>query len=221
MIMQLVLKYAASDPPFRNRIAQNAGYLIVDEYQDVNPIQEKIVRTLYDLGANVCVVGDDDQTIFQWRGSDIRFIHEFSQRYDNVHSVTLADNFRSFHCGCGIEMHHQQPNCGSRKAWKPGVFSAIPKATFCTTVSSMWTKRISSLWKPDVVTLKLKPEKQWVLKSIFAYNPYDGKRTGNKEYFKTFDDSRFHSESYGVISALDDSLKETIAEVLMLHLEKG
>lgn len=95
MIMQLVLRYAASDPAFRKRMGQNAGYLIVDEYQDVNPIQEKIVRALYELSANVCVVGDDDQTIFQWRGSDIRFIQEFSQRYDNVHSVTLADNFRS------------------------------------------------------------------------------------------------------------------------------
>ncbi len=95
MIMQLVLRYAGSDPAFRQRIGKNAGYLIVDEYQDVNPMQENIVRTLYELGANVCVVGDDDQTIFQWRGSDIRFIQEFSKRYDNVHSVTLADNFRS------------------------------------------------------------------------------------------------------------------------------
>lgn len=95
MIMKLVLHYMDSDAAFRQRIAGNAGYLIVDEYQDVNPIQERIVRNLYEMGANVCVVGDDDQTIFQWRGSDIRFIQGFSQRYDNVKEVKLLDNFRS------------------------------------------------------------------------------------------------------------------------------
>lgn len=69
--------------------------MVVDEYQDVNPIQEKIVRKLYELGANVCVVGDDDQTIFQWRGSHIEYIQKFKERYQDVKDVILKDNFRS------------------------------------------------------------------------------------------------------------------------------
>jgi len=95
MIMTRALQSMQQDPDFRAKIQSNIGYLIVDEYQDVNPIQEQIVRQLYDLGANVCVVGDDDQTIFQWRGSGIEYIQNFQQRYANVHPVVLNDNFRS------------------------------------------------------------------------------------------------------------------------------
>jgi DNA helicase-2/ATP-dependent DNA helicase PcrA len=76
-------------------MAERVKYLIVDEYQDVNPLQESLVRRLHELGANVCVVGDDDQTIYQWRGSEIRNILEFAQRYESVESITLAENFRS------------------------------------------------------------------------------------------------------------------------------
>lgn len=95
MIMTDAVHCLGSDDNFRNKILKDIGYLIVDEYQDVNPIQERIVRELYKLGSNLCVVGDDDQTIFQWRGSHIDYIQEFTKRYENVHSVTLEENFRS------------------------------------------------------------------------------------------------------------------------------
>ncbi len=95
MIMSDAVYCLQADNNFRNKISRDIGFLIVDEYQDVNPIQENIVRELYNLGANICVVGDDDQTIFQWRGSHINYIQQFTTRYKNVHSVTLEDNFRS------------------------------------------------------------------------------------------------------------------------------
>lgn len=95
MIMTKAYQFMKHDIAFRSRIKNNIGYLIVDEYQDVNPIQELIVRELYELGANTCVVGDDDQTIFQWRGSDIDYIQHFKDRYNNVKEVILNDNFRS------------------------------------------------------------------------------------------------------------------------------
>jgi DNA helicase-2/ATP-dependent DNA helicase PcrA len=95
MIMTKAYQFMKHDSAFRDKIKNNIGYLIVDEYQDVNPIQELIVRELYELGANTCVVGDDDQTIFQWRGSDIEYIQHFKNRYKNVKEVILNDNFRS------------------------------------------------------------------------------------------------------------------------------
>jgi len=67
----------------------------VDEYQDVNPLQESLIWRLHELGANVCVVGDDDQTNYQWRGSEIRNILEFAKRYPPVENITIAENFRS------------------------------------------------------------------------------------------------------------------------------
>jgi DNA helicase-2/ATP-dependent DNA helicase PcrA len=79
----------------RARIAGRVKYLIVDEYQDVNPVQERVVRAMHGLGAALCVVGDDDQTIYQWRGSHVRNIVEFASRYPSVTPVRLQENFRS------------------------------------------------------------------------------------------------------------------------------
>ncbi len=70
-------------------------YVIVDEYQDVNPVQEAIVWSLHELGARICVVGDDDQTIYQWRGSDVENILTFDKRYPGVEQIPLEENFRS------------------------------------------------------------------------------------------------------------------------------
>jgi DNA helicase-2/ATP-dependent DNA helicase PcrA len=70
-------------------------YVVVDEYQDTNPIQEKLIERLCRFGANLCVVGDDDQTIYQWRGSAVRNILDFTKRKDGVATVTLDYNFRS------------------------------------------------------------------------------------------------------------------------------
>jgi DNA helicase-2/ATP-dependent DNA helicase PcrA len=79
----------------RDRLARRLKHVIVDEYQDVNPIQEAIVAELHGLGADICVVGDDDQTIYQWRGSDVQNILTFSDRYAGVRQVRLEENFRS------------------------------------------------------------------------------------------------------------------------------
>lgn len=79
----------------RDKLAGRVKYLIVDEYQDVNPLQECLIRLLHGLGAQLCVVGDDDQTIYQWNGSDIGNILSFSERYPDVCKISLAENFRS------------------------------------------------------------------------------------------------------------------------------
>ena len=84
-----------SQPALRKRLAARIQHVIVDEYQDVNPIQEAVVEILHSLGARICVVGDDDQTIYQWRGSDVQNILTFATRYPKVTQVKLEENFRS------------------------------------------------------------------------------------------------------------------------------
>ena len=69
-------------------------YLVVDEYQDVNDLQEKLILQIAKQGANICVVGDDDQTIYQFRGSNANNMISFSERYADVHQVRLEKNFR-------------------------------------------------------------------------------------------------------------------------------
>ena len=85
----------SSNDGLRSRVAERVKYVVVDEYQDVNPIQERLVGLLHDLGAGLCVVGDDDQTIYQWRGSSVRGILDFESRYPDVKQVRIEDNFRS------------------------------------------------------------------------------------------------------------------------------
>ena len=79
----------------QRNIRDEIRYVVVDEYQDVNPLQERLVRGLTQFGANLCVVGDDDQTIYQWRGSEVSNILTFKDRHSGVRQVTLDDNFRS------------------------------------------------------------------------------------------------------------------------------
>jgi ATP-dependent DNA helicase UvrD/PcrA len=85
----------AGNEELRQKIAGRVRYLIVDEYQDVNPLQECLIKQLHDLGAQLCVVGDDDQTIYQWNGSDIGNILSFAERYPGVRQIPMGENFRS------------------------------------------------------------------------------------------------------------------------------
>jgi DNA helicase-2/ATP-dependent DNA helicase PcrA len=94
-ILDEVVALITNDDEVRARLAQRVKYVIVDEYQDVNPIQEAIVWSLHELGARVCVVGDDDQVLYQWRGSDVENILTFAKRYLNVEQISLEENFRS------------------------------------------------------------------------------------------------------------------------------
>jgi len=84
-----------SHSELRAKLASQLRHLIVDEYQDVNPLQEQLIRELYEICGSICVVGDDDQTIYQWRGSDVGNIITFSDRYPDVETIPLNTNFRS------------------------------------------------------------------------------------------------------------------------------
>jgi len=82
-------------PSVARRAHETLRFLIVDEYQDVNPAQEELIRRLTGPSTELCVVGDDDQAIYQWRGSEVGNIVTFASRYVPVSRFEITMNRRS------------------------------------------------------------------------------------------------------------------------------
>jgi len=74
---------------------KNFKYILVDEYQDSNFIQSKWLNILAKRNNNICCVGDDDQSIYSWRGAEIRNFLDFSKTYKNTKIIKLEQNYRS------------------------------------------------------------------------------------------------------------------------------
>ncbi len=74
---------------------KNFKYILVDEYQDTNYIQSKWLNILAGHHKNICCVGDDDQSIYSWRGAEIKNFLEFDQIYENTKIIRLEENYRS------------------------------------------------------------------------------------------------------------------------------
>lgn len=82
-------------PEARSEEAALYDHILVDEYQDTNGTQYKVVRGLAEQHRNLCVVGDDDQAIYAWRGAEVRHILRFRRDWPDAKVVRLQDNYRS------------------------------------------------------------------------------------------------------------------------------
>lgn len=94
MIYRLV-KLLDSEGETQKELNKRIRHLVVDEYQDINHIQERLIHHIAKGCESLCVVGDDDQSIFNWRGSTVENIINFSKNYDHVSQIPLSCNFRS------------------------------------------------------------------------------------------------------------------------------
>lgn len=97
-LIMLTVKLFKENPDVLQRYQERFRYILVDEYQDTNMAQYILVKLLASRYQNLCVVGDDDQSIYQWRGADIRNILSFEEDYPNAKVVKLEENYRSTQC---------------------------------------------------------------------------------------------------------------------------
>ena len=94
-LLYLTCEILRTHEDLRDETSGHYQYIMVDEYQDTNEIQYKLLSYLTSTHTNLCVVGDDDQSIYGWRGADINNILNFEQQFSNATLIKLEQNYRS------------------------------------------------------------------------------------------------------------------------------
>jgi len=94
-LLALTYKILLENDDLRDETSNRYQYIMVDEYQDTNELQYKLLKLIASNHNNICVVGDDDQSIYGWRGANIRNILEFHKHFEGAKVVKLEVNYRS------------------------------------------------------------------------------------------------------------------------------
>lgn len=94
-LLTLPVELLSRDEALRTRLSERFQFILVDEYQDTNRAQYQFIKLLGGKHENVVVVGDDDQSIYGWRGADIRNILDFEREFPTARVVRLEENYRS------------------------------------------------------------------------------------------------------------------------------
>jgi superfamily I DNA/RNA helicase len=101
-LLILTVRLLEANPVVTNKWQERFQYLMIDEFQDTNRLQLELVRYLGHRHRNVCVVGDDDQSIYGWRGAEIANILEFEAHFANPKIIKLEQNYRSSNAILGL-----------------------------------------------------------------------------------------------------------------------
>jgi DNA helicase-2/ATP-dependent DNA helicase PcrA len=94
-LLSLTYKILDNDPELAATTSNRYRYIMVDEYQDTNDLQYRLLKKLCSAHNNICVVGDDDQSIYGWRGANIENILNFGDEFEDAKIIKLEENYRS------------------------------------------------------------------------------------------------------------------------------
>ncbi len=127
-LLLLTYKILKNDKELASVTSERYQYIMVDEYQDTNELQYKLLKQLCNNHNNICVVGDDDQSIYGWRGATIKNILTFGETFENAITIKLEENYRStnkilFHANALIE--HNRDRLGKKLVGTRGEGTSI------------------------------------------------------------------------------------------------
>lgn len=94
-IISLTVKILEMYPEILDKYREKFKYILIDEYQDTNAAQYLLIKLLAGKSKNICIVGDDDQSIYSWRGADVQNILDFEEDFPNAKIIKLEQNYRS------------------------------------------------------------------------------------------------------------------------------
>ena len=94
-ILSKTVELLRTNKEVRERYQERLRYILIDEYQDVNPVQYELLRLLAEPQRNLCTVGDDDQSIYAFRGADVSILHRFEKDFPEATVIKLEQNYRS------------------------------------------------------------------------------------------------------------------------------
>ncbi len=128
-IILLTVNLLSEFPEVLDYYASKFRYILVDEYQDTNHCQFELVRLLSSKHKNICVVGDDDQSIYKFRGANIENILNFEKRFKNAQVIKLEQNYRSTQsildaANCVISNNKERKD---KKLWTSNAGGELPK----------------------------------------------------------------------------------------------
>ncbi len=176
-LLRIPLRILRSAPAVRSLYQARWRFLSVDEYQDTNPMQDEIISHLLGPDRNICVVGDDYQSIYSWRGANVDHILQFEQRNPGCKTILLTQNYRS----------------------TPHILEAANSV-----ISHNVTQKHKTLWttqkEGDEVELALLPsdraEAEWVCKQIREYVHTGGSLKDCAVLYRTNAQSRLMEEQF-------------------------
>src|SRR5690606_27732920 len=121
-LLLLLVRLLEEHPDVLELARRQFRYVLVDEYQDTNALQYRICRLITAEHENLCITGDPDQSIYKWRGADIRNILEFERDYPKAHVIRLEQNYRStrniLHIANGLIAHNVERK--PKELWTEG-----------------------------------------------------------------------------------------------------
>jgi DNA helicase II / ATP-dependent DNA helicase PcrA len=118
-LLMRAVELLETKPAVLRRLQERLRYVLVDEYQDINHAQYRLIQLLGGAAGNVCVVGDDDQSIYGWRGANVGIILAFETDYPNCRAIKLEQNYRSTKriLSCAYEVIRRNSARAPKELW--------------------------------------------------------------------------------------------------------